>query len=81
MQVKPVVWTGFLLWMLGAPLAARFGVGELYVLGTIAALVFFNLGIRKEGEASAYSIFNDFRRLPGQLTADEVDRQVRAGQI
>lgn len=75
------VWLGLLAWILAAPLAAKFGVGELYVLGTIASLIFCNLGTRKEGEASAYSIFNEFQRLPGQLTADDLDRQVRTGQM
>ena len=81
LQVKSSVWIGLIAWICMAPFAARSGVGELYVLGTIAALIFCNLGTRKEGEASAYSVFNNFERLPGQLTADELDRQVRTGQM
>ena len=80
-QVKPAVWLGIFAWLLFAPLASRLGVGELYVLATVVCLIFLNLGQRKEGEASAYSIFNGFRRLPGQLTADELDRQVRTGRM
>lgn len=36
------------------------------------------LGTRKEGEKSAYSVFNDnFETLPGQLTADRINRELR----
>ena len=51
------------------------------MLGSIVAVIFTNLSQRKAGEASSYSIFNNFRNLPGQLTADELDRQVRTGQM
>jgi Uncharacterized conserved domain (SAYSvFN) len=55
--------------------------GLLLLLGLITAIC-CNLGVRREGEASAYSIFNEgVRRLPGQLDADEVDRQIRAGHF
>lgn len=62
-------------------MASQFGVGPLYILGTIVALVFFNLGQRRDGEASAYTIFNNFRELPGQFNADRVDAQMRRGQM
>jgi hypothetical protein len=45
------------------------------------AAIFGNLGRRGAGDASAYSIFNNFQRLPGQLDADVVDQQVRRGQM
>ncbi len=57
-------------------------VGPVYVLASLAALIFFNLGTRKAGEASAYSIFNaGFRELPGQLNAATMDDQLRRGQL
>ena len=56
-------------------------VGPLYVLVSIVAVIFFNLGKRGEGEASAYSIFNGFRELPGQLNAGVLDDQIRRGQM
>jgi hypothetical protein len=43
--------------------------------------IFLNLGRRNAGDASAYSIFNNFQRLPGQLDADVIDAQVRRGQM
>ncbi|KAK9800331.1 hypothetical protein WJX73_004053 [Symbiochloris irregularis] len=60
---------------------AYFELGPPFVLLTITCLIFFNLGTRTAGEASAYSVFNNGRRLPGQLTADELDRQLRQGQM
>lgn len=56
-------------------------VGEIYVLATLVTLILCNLGTRKEGEASAYSIFNGFRELPGQLNANVLDDQIRRGQM
>ena len=61
---------GVLLWFLGAPLAARYSLGPLYVLGAILAVILTNLGTKREGEMSAYSIFNPgARQLPGGLVA------------
>jgi hypothetical protein len=80
-MVRPRLWLYFLVWILFCPVASWAGVGPLYVLATLFALVLFNLGSRKEGEASAYTIFNNFRALPGQLTADQLDRQARTGQM
>ena len=56
-------------------------VGALYVLATLMLLIFMNLGTRKPGEASAYSVFNNFRELPGQLNANRLDDQIRRGQM
>ena len=56
-------------------------MGALYVLGTLLALILMNLGTRKPGEASAYSVFNNFRELPGQLNANRLDDQIRHGQM
>ncbi len=56
-------------------------VGEIYVLVTMVTVIFCNLGTRKAGEASAYSIFNNFRELPGQLNANMLDDQLRRGQM
>ena len=56
-------------------------VGEIYVLVTLMTVILCNLGTRREGEASAYSIFNNFRELPGQLNANMLDDQIRRGQM
>ncbi|KAK9906447.1 hypothetical protein WJX75_001982 [Coccomyxa subellipsoidea] len=67
--------------MAGAPIASKYQVGEIYVLLTLMTVIFCNLGTRREGEASAYSIFNNFRELPGQLNANMLDDQLRRGQM
>lgn len=58
------------------------GFSAVYLLLVMMAFIFVNLGNKREGEASAYSIFNPgVQRLPGQLDADEIDRQIRQGHI
>ncbi|KAF8066250.1 hypothetical protein HT031_002573 [Scenedesmus sp. PABB004] len=62
--------------------AADPGLSAAFLLVAMIAGIFLNLGTKAEGEASAYSVFNPgVRRLPGQLDADELDRQIRQGQM
>ncbi|CAI0418654.1 unnamed protein product [Linum tenue] len=76
------VWAAIILWFIFAPVANRWHLGPLYILGTGFAIIFLNLGRRQAGDVSAYSIFNeDFRELPGTLNADRLDRDIRAGQM
>ncbi|KAM7525400.1 hypothetical protein LguiA_015302 [Lonicera macranthoides] len=76
------VWVVIIMWFILAPVAHRWDLGPLYILGTGFAIIFINLGKRQNGDMSAYSIFNeDFRELPGTLNADRLDRDIRAGQI
>lgn len=64
----------------GARVAHAFGLGPIYLMLAVVAAIFCNLGERREGEASAYSIFNEgVRRLPGQLDAEQLDDQIRRG--
>lgn len=75
-------WAFIILWFILAPIAHRWDLGPLYILGTGFAIIFLNLGHRQSGELSAYSIFNeDFRELPGTLNADRLDQDLRAGQL
>lgn len=63
-----------------ARVAHGYGWGPPYVLVCLIGAMLLNLGRRKEGEASAYSLFNaGLRRLPGQLDAAQMDAQIRAG--
>lgn len=76
------VWAVIIMWFILAPIAHRWDIGPLYILGTGFAIIFLNLGQRQHGDMSAYSIFNeDFRELPGTLNADRLDRDIRAGQL
>ena len=46
------------------------------------ALIAGNLGTRRTGELSAYSVFNEgFREIPGTLNAVALDEQMRQGQF
>jgi hypothetical protein len=66
----------------GAKLASLYDLGPIYILLAILATIFTHLGRKKEGEASAYSVFNPgVQRLPGQLDADVIDQQIRRGQF
>lgn len=63
------------------PLASRYQLGPVFILSVLIAAIFANLGTRKEGEASAYTVFNNFQPLPGQLDAEQLDQQVRQGRM
>ena len=67
------------LWYAGARVAALVEFGPVYILCSIVAAIFLNLGERRTGEASAYSIFNEFQALPGQLTPEMIERSIRSG--
>uniref|UniRef100_A0A7N0UWM4 Ubiquitin-like domain-containing protein n=1 Tax=Kalanchoe fedtschenkoi TaxID=63787 RepID=A0A7N0UWM4_KALFE len=75
-------WLMIVTWFIMAPIAHRWDLGPVYILGTGFAIIFLNLGKRQSGDVSAYSIFNeDFRELPGTFNADRIDRDMRAGQF
>ncbi|KAL4437074.1 hypothetical protein ABPG75_004213 [Micractinium tetrahymenae] len=75
-------WLGLAAWMAGARAAAAWELGPIYIIASIIALMLLNLGTRREGEWSAYSLFNrGMRRLPGQMTAEQLDAQVRRGHM
>jgi len=57
----------------------KFGHGPILVLMSMLFVIMSNLGRRQPGQESAYTIFNGFRALPGQLDADDVDRAIRRG--
>ncbi|KAF3791030.1 hypothetical protein EJ110_NYTH15210 [Nymphaea thermarum] len=76
------MWAIIIMWFILAPIAYEWHIGPLYILGTGFCIILFNLGQRRQGDLSAYSIFNDgFRELPGTLNADRLDRDIRAGQF
>ncbi|CAA7403869.1 unnamed protein product [Spirodela intermedia] len=75
-------WFGIILWFTLAPIAQRWDMGPIFILGTGFAVILLNLGKRQDGDVSAYSVFNEnFRELPGTLNADRLDRDIRTGQL
>ncbi len=70
-------------WMCGALISHIYvDTLSLYVMATLFALIFLNLGERKQGELSAYSVFNDgFEEILGTLNAKQFDREIRHADI
>lgn len=66
-------------WYLTARLAASYEPAALQLLiaSTLLYLIATNLGQRRQGEASAYSVFNNGVQLAGQLRAEQFDNEVR----
>jgi hypothetical protein len=66
-----------------AKIAAGYDLGPPLIVGSCFALIaIVGFSQRTEGSLSAYSIFNpNLQRLPGQLTAEHMDGQVRRGQM
>jgi hypothetical protein len=77
--VRALGWA--LAWALGAKAAARAGVGGPYICCSMIFAIYRNLGRRRPGEASAYSVFNGFRELLGTYNAGAVDAGLRRGQL
>ena len=60
-------------WISGLYISAYFTLHSLYVIISGTALIFMNLGHRKPGDMSAYSVFNkNFRRPAGSMDAEEM---------
>ncbi|KAL3084703.1 hypothetical protein niasHT_031588 [Heterodera trifolii] len=65
------------LWLSGQLLAAHVQFGFVYFVLSALLLLLLNLGVRREGELSAYSVFNpNCERLPGQLTGEHFERDM-----
>ena len=82
LSVRTATWLTLAAWCLSCRVAARYDVGAPFVLASAFALMFANLGTRAPGAPSAYSLFNQgFERLPGDAAPEELDRQLRNGQL
>ncbi|KAH7730900.1 Protein C13F10.5 [Aphelenchoides avenae] len=71
-------WTTTLcIWLAGQVMAVKVEFGLVYFLSSLFVALFLNLGVRKEGEVSAYSVFNpNCERLLGQMTGEHFERDV-----
>ena len=62
----------FILWYSLYRLFLKYNFGAVYFMLTIIALIFLNLGQRKPGELSAYSVFNpNHQRILGTMTTND----------
>ena len=84
--IKKYVFSRFmayaLVWLLILKVALDNGLAQIYVCVSGIALILFNLGKRKMGELSAYSVFNEGgKRLPGTMDSRQIDpRYVPSGE-
>jgi len=71
-------WLGLGLWFVFWAVFIHAEFGSLWIIISMIASIFLNLGKKKKGEISAYSVFNDgFKQLLGTLTADQFDDEIR----
>lgn len=71
----------FVVWSSGFYLMNRAEFGSLWIIMSLFVLLIYNLGDNKDGDMSAYSVFNkEFRNIMGALTADQFDREIRHHQ-
>lgn len=70
--------SGFLIWSIVMAIFVYIEFGMLGIFITLFGLLFYNLGERKKGELSAYSVFNDnFQRILGTTTGEDIDNELR----
>lgn len=76
-------YVGLIAWAALVKVASLFELGPIVIVGTVfVGITIVGFTQRKEGTLSAYSLFNpNLQRLPGQLTAEHLDGQVRRGQM
>ena len=70
-------WAKLAVWFVVFRTACRGDLGVPFLVAT-ATYLFWRFGFseRGEGEESAYTVFNGMRALPGQLRAEELQRQM-----
>jgi len=66
-----------LLWFLLLFIFVRLEFATVYIIISIFVLIFGNLGHRRDGELSAYHVFNEnFKELPGTLRLSQLEREM-----
>lgn len=71
-------WACGVFWISGLLFMNYVGFGSLWILLSMFASIFLNLGERKRGEMSAYSVFNEgFKQLLGTMNAEQFDNEIR----
>ena len=79
-QVSLRTWVKLTVWFVLMLVCRRYRLGQPFVITTLIVLMLTNLGERKPGEASAYTVFNEgMRALPGQLRMEDLEGELRHG--
>jgi hypothetical protein len=69
-----------LLWCCLFVIFVKLEFGVVYLVTSLLVLIYLNTNIRKRKGVSAYSVFNkDLKRLPGQLTAEQLEQSLIRG--
>ena len=78
LHISPKWWIYLFIYSIFSYLFSFIGFGSVWIIITLFGLIFCNLGERKPGEVSAYSVFNDgCRRILGTLTAEQFEKEIR----
>eukprot|EP00873_Tetraselmis_striata_P038215 jgi/Tetstr1/458479/TSEL_004333.t1 len=80
-SIRWQAWAKLAMWAAAFIASCRIGYAIPFMLISAIGAMLVNLGKRGEGEASAYSIFNGFQELPGQLNAGHYERAIRRGEM
>lgn len=81
-KISNRTWIVAVLWAAITFVSTLVGFSSLWMSISIFLLMVFNLGERKEGELSAYSVFNKgFKQLHGDFDAGDLDRQLRQNTV
>eukprot|EP01032_Pedospumella_encystans_P013914 gene13914-16000_t len=73
-------WALIILWLTAFAVMNYLEFGSLWIILSMFASIFLNLGKRKRGEMSAYNVFNDgFKQLLGTMKAEQFDNEIRHG--
>jgi hypothetical protein len=73
--IYAIMWIGGFVW------AAYVEFEKVFVIITLFGVIYMNLGEKRDGEISAYSVFNfGFKRLLGTLTAEQFENEIMHGQ-
>jgi len=76
------LWIKLCVWAILWWLTIRIEFGTVFLICSAFYAIFASLGERREGELSAYSVFNKgMVALPGTFSAGEIDRSLRGGGV
>ena len=77
-QISLRFWVALTLWVIVWNLFIYIEFGSFFIIMSLFASIFLNLGEKKDGDLSAYSVFNKgFTTLLGQSTGQQFDKEIR----
>eukprot|EP01041_Mallomonas_annulata_P013994 gene13994-29784_t len=78
LQISWKLWALTIIWLTFFSVFNYNECGSIWIILSLFVAIFMNLGERKEGELSAYSVFNTgCQRLLGTMTAEQFESEIR----